>query len=399
MSRRALIAVENLSVPADRRVWMEAQSLRDAGWDVSVVCPRGTSRDTEPFARIDGIDIHRFALRPAEDGIVDYFREYLQAVLRIVARAARLGRFDVVQVCNPPDLLAPALAFLKLRGSRLIFDHHDLVPELFETRYGRRGLPHRIALAFERLTFAVADVSIATNEADRRIAIERGRKQPDDVFVVRNAPNLERFRPGTPEPALRRGKEHLLAYVGVMGPQDGVDQAIHALARLKERRTDWVAAFAGEGSALTDLQSLVRELGLEDDVTFLGWCDDRQIVELLSTASVALAPEIRNPLNDKSTMIKVAEYMAMELPVAAFDLPESEYTAGGAALFAASGDVETFAANLDALLSDDERREAMGRAGRQRVIDELSWDVSAANLVAAYARASAGSRRRRRSRS
>ena len=390
VSRRALIAVENLSVPADRRVWMEAQALRDAGWEVVVVCPRGETRDTEPYELRDGVAIHRFELRSASGGIVSYGREYLQAVVRIVGLARRLSRrarFDVVQVCNPPDLLAPALSFLKLRGTRLIFDHHDLVPELFETRYARRGLPHRIALLFERLTFALADVSLATNESYRAVATGRGGKDSADVFVVRNAPNLERFRPGMPNEELKGGRAHLLAYVGVMGPQDGVGEAIRALAALKARRSDWRAAFAGEGEALDSLRSLVRDLKLDDDVAFLGWCDDRQIVELLSTASVALSPESRNPLNDRSTMIKVAEYMAMERPVVAFDLPESQFTAGDAALFARSGDVEAFAANLDALLSDGARRAEMGRAGRERIERELSWGASVEALLAAYERA------------
>jgi glycosyltransferase involved in cell wall biosynthesis len=390
MSRRALIAVENLSVPADRRVWMEAQALRDSGWMVTVICPRGIGRDLEPHTVLDGIEIRRFPLAPASGSALSYVREFGQATVRIGYLGTRLGLqrpFDVVQVCNPPDLLLPALRLLGARGTRFVFDHHDLVPELFETRFGGRGSRYRAALALERLTFALADVSIATNDSYRRVATGRGRMRPDDTFVVRNAPKLEVFTRGMPNPALRHGREHLLAYVGVMGPQDDVEAAIEALASLKRRRSDWRAVFAGEGSSLPHLRELVHARGLDEDVDFLGWCDDRTIVELLSTASVALAPEMSSPLNDVSTMIKVAEYMAMELPVVAFDLPETRFTAGEAAVYAATGDTETFAAHLDALLEDEERRLAMGRFGRARVERELSWPTQVTQLLAAYERA------------
>jgi glycosyltransferase involved in cell wall biosynthesis len=388
--RRALLVVENLSVPTDRRVWQESLALRDAGWHVSVICPQGENRDSEPFAVLDGVEIHRFPLVPASGSFASYLREYGQAVLRIArlaAKLARRGKFDVVHVCNPPDLLAPALAFLKLGGSAFVFDHHDLVPELLRTRYGNLRLPHRIAILQERLSFALADVSLATNESYRRIATTRGGKDPADVFVVRNAPDLVRFSRGEPKDALRGGRAYLLGYVGVMAPQDGADLALQALAVLKRSRSDWRAAFAGDGSSLDELRNLARELGLEDDVDFLGWCEDSQVLELLSSATVCLAPEARSPLNDLSTMIKVAEYMAMERPVVAFDLPETIFTANGAALYAPSGDVEGFAARIGELLDDEERRAEMGRIGRARVENELSWDVSKAALRAAYERA------------
>jgi len=374
--------VENLSVPADRRVWQECLALRRAGYDVTVVCPRGDERDPEPFVRLEGVDIHRYELRPAAGGMFGYLREYLSACMQTRKLALRLNRrrgFDVVHASNPPDLLLPALRTLKRRGSRFIFDHHDLAPELYLSRFGRRRDPvYRALRALERISFGIADVVVSTNETYRRIAIERGGRAAEDVFIVRNAPDPVRFKGAEPNPALKRGREHLLAYVGVIAPQDGVDYALRALALLRERRTDWRAVFLGAGDALPDMERLTVELGLEDHVEFGGWADDERVGELLSSADVGLAPDPRSPLNDASTMIKVA------LPVVTFDLPESVVTATGAALFAAGNDEAAFAARVDDLLSDPELRARLGAAGRARIAGPLSWSRSEEQLLAAY---------------
>ena len=269
--------------------------------------------------------------------------EYAWALIQIGRTALRLSRrchFDVIHVCNPPDVLSVATLPMKLRGSALIFDHHDLVPELYLSRFGgKKGAFYWLTIALERLAFALADVAIATNDSYRRVALSRGRKQPEDVFVVRNDPDLNRFRPREPDPALRRGKPLLIAYAGVMGPQDGVDQAIRALALLRDRRDDWHAAFAGDGDVVEEMRSLADDLGLAHSVEFLGWLRDDQLLSLLSTADVCLAPEPRNPLNEVSTMVKVLEYMAMARPIVSYDLAESLVSAGDSALFAPSGDV------------------------------------------------------------
>jgi glycosyltransferase involved in cell wall biosynthesis len=387
---RVLMLVENLSVPADRRVWQECRTLRRAGFEVSVICPRGDDRDEEPFERIDDIDIHRYPPRPAQGGAVGYLREYASACVhmrRVALRLHRRGAFDVVHASNPPDLLLPAVRTLKRRGARFVFDHHDLSPELYLSRFGRGRDPlYRVLAALERLSFRLADVVVSTNETYRRLAIERGGKAPEDVFVVRNAPDPRRFDGARANPELKQGRKHLLAYVGVIAPQDGVDHALRALAHLRTRRTDWRALFLGAGDALTEMERLSTELGLEDHVEFGGWAGDERIGELLATADVGLAPDPRSPLNDASTMIKVAEYMSMGLPVVAFDLPESIVTAGDAALFAADNDDAAFADRVEELLDDPDLRARLGAEGRARIAGPLSWSISEEHLLDAYRR-------------
>jgi glycosyltransferase involved in cell wall biosynthesis len=388
---RVLILVENLSVPSDRRVWQECLALRAAGYDVTVICPAGAKRDTALHERREGVDIHRFRLEPASGGPVGYIREYATACFRTRRIALRLHAakpFDIVQACNPPDLLLPAVRRLKRRGARFVFDHHDLVPELYLSRFARgRDVFFRGACACERLTFRLADVVISTNESYRDVAIERGRKRREDVFVVRNAPDPRRFRPVEPDPRLKQGRPFLLAYVGVIAPQDGVDLALHALATLRESRDDWHAVFLGDGDALEDMRALACRLELQSAVEFAGWGEDEQIVRLLQTADVCIAPDPRSPLNDKSTMIKVAEYMAMSKPIVAFDLPETLVTAGDAALFAVGNDHRAFAARIGELLDAPALRARLGRLGRSRVEGSLAWRHSEAALLAAYARA------------
>jgi len=395
---RGLILVENLSVPFDRRVWQEARSLVAAGWEVSVICPRGRRQDTEPYALVDGVEIHRYALEAAGGGAPTYAREYASALFqtaRLVRRLTRGRGFDVVHACNPPDALILTSLAARREGAGIIFDHHDLVPELYVSRFGRKGLLHRATLVAERLAFRVADVVVSTNESYRRVAIGRGRKRPEDVFVVRSAPDLTRFRPLPPDPSLRRSREHLLAYLGVMGPQDGVDHALRALAILKETRTDWHATFIGAGDVFEEMVSLAAELGLGEDVDFTGRIPDEDVIRILCTADVCLSPDPRNPLNDVSTMNKIVEYMALGRPIVSYDLTEARVSAAEAALYAAPDDTRDFARCISVLLDSPAEREAMGEVGRRRVADEISWSHSEAHLLAAYERAvELGARRR-----
>ena len=390
MSRgRALILVENLSVPFDRRVWQESRALRDAGYDVSVVCPRGEKHDREPYALIDGIEIHRFPLTAATGGVSGYLREYSAALWRTWRLSRRLGRFDVVHICNPPDLLFLVALPHKLRGARLIFDQHDLIPELYLSRFRRgKDLLYRAVLALERLTYRLADVVIATNESYRKAAIERGHKDPDRVFVVRSAPDLTRFTGGAPDRGLKAGKEHLLCYLGVMGPQDGVDYALHSLAALRGiRPDDWHAVFVGSGDCFDEMVALSRRLGLSDRVTFTGRIPDEALLSYLATADVALSPDPRNPLNDVSTMNKVLEYMAVGCPIVSFDLREARVSAADAAVYAEANDTGAFASAVSTLLDDPADRLRRGEIGRERISNGLSWDHSKVQLVASYAEA------------
>ncbi|NML52591.1 glycosyltransferase family 4 protein [Streptomyces sp. R302] len=391
--RRALILVENLSVPFDRRVWQECLTLRDAGWEVHVICPAGHKRDTEREAVIDGVRIHRYPLRAATGGPAGYLREYGSALWHTARLARRVGPVDVVHACNPPDLLFLPARWLKRRGARFVFDQHDLVPELYLSRFDRgEDLLYRAVCALERMTYRAADVVLATNESYRDVAVRRGGRRAEDVFVVRSAPDTERFRPVPPEPELKRGKPHLLCYLGVMGPQDGVDYALRALAKLRDEvgRTDWHAVFVGGGDTFDAMVELSRRLGLADRVEFTGRVPDADLVRYLSTADVCLSPDPRNPLNDVSTMNKVLEYMVMGRPIVSFDLREARVSAGDAALYAPANDEGEFARLIALLLDDPEKRALMGKAGQERIGGPLAWRNSQRALLAAYAAALSG---------
>ncbi len=387
---RVLILVENLSVPFDRRVWQESRALVEAGYGVVVICPMGSGRDTEAEVVLDRVRILRYPLRAATGGPAGYVREYALALwhtLRLTVRVRREGPVDVVQACNPPDLLFLAALPLKLRGARFVFDHHDLVPELFRSRFTGSGeWLFRVAVLLERVTFALADAVISTNESYRQVAIARGRKCPEVVQVVRSAPDLTRFRPRDPDPTLRRGKRYLAAYVGVMGPQDGVDYALRALAHLRHDlgRDDLHTIFMGSGDVYDDMVALRTELGLDDCVEFPGRVPDEFLQRCLSTTDVCLSPDPKNPLNDVSTMNKVVEYMAMGRPIVSFDLVEARVSAGGAAVYAPANDESVFAKLLNELLDDPGRRAEMGATGRARVDDQLSWAVSKRSLIDFY---------------
>ncbi|MCT9089859.1 glycosyltransferase family 4 protein [Streptomyces sp. ASQP_92] len=388
--RRALVLVENLSVPFDRRVWQECTTLREAGWTVDVICPRGRTRDTEAEAVIDGVRIHRYPLRAATGGPAGYLREYGTALWHTARLARRVGPVDVVHACNPPDLLFLPALWLKRRGARFVFDQHDLVPELYLSRFDRgEDLLYRAVCALERLTYRAADVVLATNESYRDVALKRGGRRPQDVFVVRSAPASDRFQPVPPEPELKRGKPHLLCYLGVMGPQDGVDYALRALAKLRDEfgRSDWHAVFIGAGDAFDAMVGLSERLGLSGQVRFTGRVPDADLVRHLSTADVCLSPDPRNPLNDVSTMNKVLEYMAMGRPIVSFDLKEARVSAGDAAVYAPANDEAEFARLIGELLDDPDRRARMGKIGQERIGGELSWRNSQRSLLAAYAAA------------
>jgi glycosyltransferase involved in cell wall biosynthesis len=395
---KTLILVENLSVPFDRRVWQEARSLREAGYGVTIVCPQGRERDSERHVVLDGIDIHRYPLRTANGGAVSYAREYGSAFYRtasLVWRLDRQARFDVVHACNPPDGLLLTALPLRRRGVAFVFDHHDLVPELYISRFGREGPLHRGTLAAERVAFRLADVVLSTNESYRRVALTRGRKCAEDVFVVRSAPSADRFRTVAAEPSLRRGKRHLLAYLGVMGPQDGVDHALRALAELKKQRDDWYGVFIGSGDVFDEMTMLAAELELGDCVEFTGRVPDEDLVRILCTSDICLSPDPMNPLNDVSTMNKIIEYMALSRPIVSYDLAEARVSAGDAALYAAPNDVEDFARCIARLLDSPSEREQMGKAGRLRFEQEISWQRSEDQLLAAYERAIDRRRRQR----
>ncbi len=375
---RILIIVQNLPVPFDRRVWLECRTLTDAGFDVTVVCPRG--RDSRPFQVIEDVAIHTYPPYAPGGAKVGFVLEYAYSFLataRLSLTARRRGAFDVVQACNPPDIFWPLARWLRFRdGSRFVFDHHDLSPELFESRFpGGPALLHRGLLLLEWATFRAADRVTSTNESYARIAMVRGGKRHEHVTVVRTGPDPDRMSPVPPVTTLRRGRDHLVAYLGVMGPQDGVDIALAAADVIVNRmgRRDISFTLMGSGDCFDDLVAQRDALGLRDYVEFTGRVPDDTVAQVLSTADVGLCPDPKNPLNDVSTMNKTMEYMSFGLPVVAFDLQETRVSGDSAAVYASPNDVDSFARAIVDLVDDPDRRSEMGRRGRERIEHKLAW--------------------------
>lgn len=386
--RRVLIIVENLPSPFDRRVWQEATTLTAAGYTVSIICPTGKGYEKK-YELIDGVAIYRHGLPLEADGALGYLAEYTWALLAQFALAFRVlftRGFDVIHACNPPDTIFIVGGFFRLFGKKFIFDHHDINPELYEAKFGRRGFMYDMLVRLERWTFRTAHVSIATNESYRRIAIERGGMHPDRVYVVRSGPALSRMKILPPVEELKRGRRYLVGYVGVMGAQEGIDLLLQAVRHLVHelRRTDIHFGLVGGGTELAAMQQLASQLGVADHVTFTGRVPDAELLAMLNTADVCVNPDVANDMNDKSTMNKIMEYMALGKPMVQFDVTEGRFSARDASLYAKPNDAADFADRVLELLGDPARREEMGAYGRDRVERELSWDRQVAPLLAAY---------------
>jgi len=389
--KHVCIVVQNLPVPFDRRVWAECRALRAAGYEVSVVCPKG--KDDPSYAELEGVHLYKYRAFPPITRQVMFVAEYAYSILATLVHLVRAWRrrpFSVVQVCNPPDVLwAAAFPFQVLFGVKLVFDQHDLCPELYLSRFGTAAaLPYKALVLTEKITYKLASAVISTNESYRAVAITRGGKRPADVTVVRTGPDPSRMRRGEPEPELRRGHEHLLVYIGVMGPQDGVDLALRAMHHIVHvrGRTDVALTLIGDGDAGPELRKLAVELDLGEHVHFTGRAPDDLVKRIMSTADVGLSPDPKNPLNDVSTMNKTMEYMAYELPVVAFDLVETRVSAADAALYATPNEIDAYADLVLELLDDDVRCKQMGAAGRRRVEEVLAWEHQTGPYVAVHDR-------------
>jgi glycosyltransferase involved in cell wall biosynthesis len=393
MQRRSvLIVVQNLPVPLDRRVWLECQALRDAGYDVAVICPKGPG--DQSFELLEGISIYKYRSTPATSGLLSYLLEFAYCWLRtalISVKVFRRHRFEVFQACNPPDTYWLLGAFWRLFGVTYVFDQHDLNPELFRSRFGDPKTPgakaqFAVLTWLERMTYRVASHVIVTNESYRRIAMSRGRRAGVDVTVVRSGPNTARMRPVSGRPELRQGADFLLAYIGIMGPQDNVDVLLKVMNVLvnEKQRTDVHLVLMGFGDCFESLRSEAHQLQLDDYVTFTGRADQNMIAEYLSTAHLGLSPDLKTPLNDVSTHNKTMEYMAYALPIVSFDLAESRLSAGDSSVYVESGDIAGFAKAVDELLDDPARRVEMGRLARTRCAAELDWAPQARAYVGVF---------------
>ena len=392
--------VENLPCPFDRRVWQEAAALRDAGYAVSIICPTGKGYEKKHEV-IDDIHVWRYSLPAEGAGALGYLLEYtvaLAATFVLTLRVLLKRGFDAVHACNPPDLFFLVGGFYRLFGKRFVFDHHDASPELYEAKFGRRGLPWRILLWLEKATFRTADVSIAPNHSYRRIAIERGGMAPERVFVVRSGPSLERMKILPAVEALKKGRRYLVGYVGVMGKQEGIDYLLRAAANLVHelKRNDIQFGLVGGGTSLEAMKRLAGALGIADHVTFTGRVSDNALLAMLNTADVCVNPDVANEMNDISTMNKVMEYMALGKPIVQFDLTEGRYSAQQSSLYARRNDAADLARKIAELLDDPARRAAMGAFARRRIENELEWRYEAPKLLAAYEALWAGAAARER---
>jgi len=390
---RVLVVVQNLPLPLDRRVWLECLALRDAGYHVSAICPQGPGDPA--YEELDGVHLYKYTPSPAAAGALGYVREFVECWLRTARLSVRVRReqgFDVLQACNPPDTYWVLARLWRRAGVRFVFDQHDLNPELFRSRFGEpRTAAARLQLALlhllERMSYRTADHVITVNESYRDVVLRRGRRSPEDVTVVRSGPDTRRMRPVqvVREPGDER---RVIAYLGIMGPQDGVDLLVDAMDVLVHEmgREDVHLVAMGFGDCLEALREQSHRLGLDENITFTGRVDAPAIAQHLSRAELGVGPDPSNPLNDVSTMNKTMEYMAFALPVVTFDLTETRVSAGDAACYVPAGDVRALARAVSDLLDDPPRRARMAEAGRRRAVEVLDWAPQSAAYVRVFDR-------------
>jgi len=387
--KKVCIVVENLPVPFDRRVWQEATSLHEAGAEVTVICPK-TKKYPQEYEELDGIKIYRHPL-PEAKGTLDYFKEYLCALyheFRLLFKVFRKqGVQDVVHACNPPDLIFIAAApFFFFTRCKFLFDHHDINPELWIAKFGKKGLGYRAMILAERFTYYFAKHAIVTNESYKEIAMRRGHKREEDVTIVRSGPNLSKLQVGPAKPEVKEGFNHLVGYIGVMGKQEGIDLLLSSIDYIvnKKNRKDIRFCIMGGGPSLEELRSLNESMELTDYVEFPGRVSDEYLADVLNTADVCVNPDLPSEMNDKSTMNKIMEYMAFGKPIVQFTLKEGMFSAQEASLYAKNTDVEDFGDKILWLLDNPEKAAEMGRFGRRRVENELSWEYEKPKLIGAY---------------
>lgn len=387
---KVLMLIENCSVPADNRVWAEATALRDHGYRVSVIGPKGITKDREAYTYLEGIHIYRYRLPAYNNKYAAYILEYSISLFMTFLLSVRVWfrhGFDVIHTANPPDIFFIIALFYRFFGKKFVFDQHDLSPEMFQVKFNGKLRPvRRLLLLLEWCSYKTAHLVLTTNVSQKRFAIERGHCSPEKVFVVRNGTDLTRIKPVPPEYALKRGRRYLLAYIGEMEVQDGIDNALYALHALvhKRGRQDVSLALMGDGGYAATLRRIAHELELDEYVHFTGWALPEDINRYLSVTDVGLTPDPQNGLNEYCTMVKTLEYMALGKPVVAFDLAETRFSAGDAALYAQPNSVEDFASKIETLLDDEELRLGMGEIGCRRIKDGFSWDYDKKNLLLAY---------------
>lgn len=386
---KVLIVVENLALPFDRRVWMEATTLQKAGYEVSAICPQANGFDSE-YEVIENIHIYRHPLPPEESSVVGYLKEYGWAVywqFKLARKIWQQKGFDIIHICNPPDLLfLTAVWFKVFHQVRVIFDHHDLSPEMYIAKYGRKDIFYYGLRVAERLTYLIADKVISTNHSHLKVALTRGAKAKDEVFIVRSAPDLSRFHAVAKNYEYYQGKKYLVGYMGVMGEPEGVDYLLRIINYIvkSKKRTDIHFMLIGSGPAIEDLQMLAQELGITDFVEFTGFKRGAELLERLSSCDICVEPSPMSEYNQNCTMNKILEYMALGKPIVQFDLREGRHSAEAASLYVPPNDELKFADAILKLLESPELRQEMSTIGRKRMEEVLEWRHQAPQLLKAY---------------
>jgi glycosyltransferase involved in cell wall biosynthesis len=384
--KHILIIVENLPVPFDRRVWQEANTLKENGAKVSIICPK-MKVYTKSFEKINDIEIYRHPLPIEAKGAFGYFFEYTIALFWEFTLSLKIfikKRFQVIQGCNPPDLIFLVATFYKIFGVKYVFDHHDINPELYIAKYQKKGIFYKLMILAERLTFATANYSIATNESYKEIAIRRGKMPPEKVQVVRSGPKLERLKLTIGNKIYKKGRDFLIGYVGVIGEQEGLDLLLESAKNITSIRKDVQFAIIGDGTELEKIKTIAREMALENYVDFYGRVDDHTMVDILNTADICVNPDRPTEMNNLSTMNKIMEYMALKKPIVQFNLKEGRHSARDASLYADNTSTTDFSNKIMWLLDNKEERIKMGEAGYKRIINNLSWKHESQNLLIIY---------------
>ncbi|MFA5805638.1 MAG: glycosyltransferase family 4 protein [Melioribacteraceae bacterium] len=388
-----LLIVENNSVPFDKRVWREAVALKDEGATVSVIAPK-YGIDSKEFEIIDSINVFRYNLKFSDGSKFGYILEYFFAFIKTFLLFHKVwfskGKFQVVHVANPPDIFWPLAIYCKLFNIKFIFDEHDLTPETllsrFEIAEHEAGMLYKILKTFQYLSYKYSDAVISTNETYRQKAIEKFPQNREKIFIVRNGPDTRKFKLVSPNNSLKKGKQYLFAYIGIMAVQDGVDYIINSIKCLVNEKNfnDFIVYLIGSGSDLDRLKKMTQEYKLEEYIQFTGRIPDTPALEILSTADICLSPDPYNPLNDSSTMNKVMEFMSLGKPIVSFNLKEAKFSAQDAAIYIKNNDITAFTVGILELIKNKEKAKIMGEFGKKRVEKELSWQNQIINLVNTY---------------
>jgi glycosyltransferase involved in cell wall biosynthesis len=383
--KHILIIVENLSLPFDRRVWQEANTLKKEGARVSIICPKMKGY-TKSYECLNDIHIYRHPSPVEANGAKGYLLEYSIALFWEFVLSWKIyfkNKFQVIQGCNPPDLIFIPALFFRLLGVKYIFDHHDINPELYIAKYNKKGFFYKLILFFEKLTFKTANYSIATNESYKKIAIERGKMPESRVFVVRSGPKLDRLRISSGNKKYKNGKNFLIGYVGVIGKQEGIDLLLESAKYIVNKRDDVQFAIIGGGTEVEKLKTLSKEMNIDNFIDFYGRVDDEMLIDILNTADVCVNPDKPTEMNNLSTMNKIMEYMALKKPIVQYDLREGRFSAQAASLYAKYDTID-FAEKILWLSDHPEERKKMGEFGYNRIVNELSWEYESKKLIKFY---------------